>query len=259
MNQNAESLIARIPESASTARKAATLALNTAAEFARRRDEMRRSGTYTQSGVSQALRGALPDALKQIGLTRSTVEKMKREVNTKRAALLPTDADRSDLVGALDRQEARTFLRGLEPTERAVVLTKTTDLRLLQAAILAPPELTLGPNPDQEFISRVEARYAELTNPAAVAEATDIETTANELAAIVEVAQASLQQTSDLSAHQFAEEVRKCAGKIWLVGDAGREQVVELDADGRATYRQASPDEVAAGVRYANADEYMAA
>lgn len=259
MNQNALALITRIPERYPAARKAAESALNTAAEFSRRHDEMKRSGTYTQSGVAAAIRGSLPATLKQIGLARSSAEKMKRESQTKRAALRPVDLPKDNSVAAMNLAEIRAFYRTLPPAELTVLLMRTSDKRLLEAALLAPPELTLGVNPDRNIVEKIEARYAELVNPTAIADAAEIDQVADELTAIVDVALGSLRQTADLDQREFEREVQKSVGKVWLVGDAGRERVCEVAADGQATYRAPTPQELEAGVRYANLAEYLAA
>jgi hypothetical protein len=257
MNVNAATLIARIPESATSARQAAELALNTAAEFARQHEEIRRSGTHTAAGIKQALHGSLPASLKKIGFARSSAEKLRREAEGKRASLRPAPLDKGDLVGAIEHQEARTFLRNLQPNDRAALLVGTNDRRLLEAALLAPPELSLGTNPDQNLVSQIEASYGALVDPTAVADAAALDNVADELVAIVDVALGSLRQTAEMDQRVFDQEVKKSAGRIWLVGDAGREQVCEIDADGKASYRQPTADELAAGVKYGSLAEYL--
>lgn len=50
--------------------------------------------------------------------------------------------DPADLVGAVQRQEMRTYLRGLSDGERLKVLMENPDLRLVQAALEMPAALS---------------------------------------------------------------------------------------------------------------------
>jgi hypothetical protein len=261
MNPNHETLLARLPAHSKTAavRAAAQAALLAADRYAERRNEMKASGQYTEPGVNAALRDLLPATIRSLQTARAPITALKREVAAKRDSLRRADPDKTDLAGALERGEIRQLFRTLPPTERQGLAMSTNDIRLLEALVTAPPELSGFTGNQSELIDQVEARYIALKHPAETAELEALEELVAEAEALVAVARVGIRDTANMEPRLFEAEAKKIEAAVWLVGKPGEEQVCEPDANGQAIYRPATAVDIATGVRYASAAEYHAA
>jgi hypothetical protein len=261
MNKNHDVLLNRLPTHPRTAaiRASAEATLAVGERYAARRAEMAASGKFTESGVNTAMRDLLPVTLRSLQTAKSPIAVLKREIEAKRAALRPADPDPANLAGAIQQMEIRTFLRSLNPIDRDALLLSTNDIRLLAAAVSAPPELSGFSGNYHETIDRIEVHHIELEFPADVAELRAMEALAAEADAIATVARGTLRDVAKLEPQNFEAEAKKVEAAVWLIGPADKPQVCEVDANGTATYRAASDDEAASGVRYASIHEYHAA
>jgi hypothetical protein len=259
MNPNHHNLLARLPDHLRTpaVRSSLESALGIASRLTARRAEMAASSQYTQKGIDAAVRDLIPSQLRALQVAKSPLAKLKRDVASKREALRPADPDKSDLAGAIERGEIRNHFRSLNPGERHALLLTTTDLRLIEAAVTAPPELSGFTTSDSELVERIEARYIALRHPAEVAELEALDKLVAEAEAIIGVARSEIRTASAMEQRQFEREAAKIEAAVWIVGDPGREQVCEPGPDGTATYRPATPDEIAVGTRFASAAEYL--
>jgi hypothetical protein len=220
---------------------------------------MAQSGKFTESGLSAALRDLLPGTIRSLQTAKAPITALKREIKSKRDALRPADPDKTDLAGALERGEIRTHLRNLKPGEREALLMSTADIRLIEAAVTAPPELSGFAATNRDTIDKIEQRYVALRHPAEVAELESLDELVSSAEAITTVARNGLRQTAQLDAQTFEREAAKIEAAVWLVGSPGQEQVCEPGPDGTAIYRIATSDEVATGYHYANLADYQSA
>lgn len=255
-------LLERFPSHPKTAsiRKSVEAAHAVKDRYAAHRNEMAQSGQYTAAGIDAATCDLLPAQLRALQVAKAPITELKREIKSRREALRPTDPDKSDLAGAIERGEIRNHFRSLKPGDRHALLLTTTDLRLIEAAVTSPPELSgFTTSADSDLVEKVEARYIALKHPTEVAELEVLDELVASAEAITTVARNGLRQTAQLDAQTFEREAAKIEAAVWLVGDPGREQVCESGPDGTATYRPATPEDLALGVRYASAAEYLAA
>ncbi|WP_439925420.1 hypothetical protein [Nitrobacter sp. JJSN] len=262
MNPNLASLLARLDKFKSNPRHAAVRASAEAvatavAEFSKRSSGIAASRQYTEAGIKAAVRDLAAPALRAQHVATQPIRTLDRDIKAKRACLQPADPDKADLAGALERGEIRQHLRSLKPLEREALLMTTTDLRLVEAAVTAPPELSGFANGD--IIDKIEARYIELKHPAEVAEIEALTELLAEAEAIVAVARNEARNIAQMEPREFEAVAAKVEAAVWLVGKPGEERVCEPGPDGIADYRQPTPDELVTGQRFTSPAEYYAA
>lgn len=229
-------------------------------DFTAAKASLKSGDRLTARGVNDALNDALPGYAARLAAARKPIDALAAEAKTRRAAMKVKEPDPANLAGAIQQQEIRSWLRSLEPIERARVLTATDDLRILEAALSAPPNLS---GIDQgEIADRVEAKYLQIAHAAGLAEVAELERLAAEATAAALTARGELQRTSELDERSFTAKVGPAQSKAalpWCRRDGDRMLVVEIDDSGRASYRPATEWEAKAGVEYANLAEYNAA
>lgn len=97
------------------------------------------AGTLNELGLAQALRGELSrNIVPELRRIRKLAQERRAAVEAQRAALAQVKVDPADLVGALQRQEIRSYLRGLSDGERMRLLIENPDPRVSQAALEMP-------------------------------------------------------------------------------------------------------------------------
>ena len=254
--------------------KDAVIQAHTAAEaFAAKKAELASSGTLTPRGQHQALRDSLVhDYGKALARSRDPIRKAQREIKTRREALKVAAVDRTDVVGALDRQEIRSWLRTLDEGALVSLARTTSDKRILTAMIQAPPELSgLHKVKEAEYVAaEVERRYLEAQYPEELAALEDMQAVVDEGEAAIGVAQILMQSASELEDHQFEGLMRPIEQKIgapWLLKNTrglGADQVeiiqvVEVGADGKGSYRDATATDIANGVYYSDFNAFKTA
>jgi hypothetical protein len=288
-----QSLIDRLPKDhpLTPAMKAAMIAALTAGEqYAGYKIAIASDKRMTELGRHQALQDALTgNHGKAWARAKAPVVKARKEIKSRRSALVIKSVDPANLAAALERQEIRQWFRSLDLGVRQSVAVGTKDVRILEALVTAPPELSgiLGPKAAAE----IENRYIELTYPdelasieaadAVVKEAEEAVGIAyHELrivlgAVVAEVAEGersrnllsgrvmshellSVADDHESSKHRFDELMRPIEIiRPWLID--GRRQVCETGADGKPTYRKATEADLADGVEYENFEAYKRA
>jgi hypothetical protein len=263
ISHRTKTLIDRLPKDhpLTPSMKAAMIAAAAASEgFAGHKIALASDGRMTPRGQQDALRESLTQNHgKQWARANASVLKARKAIEAERAALVIKPVDKTDLAAALLDQEIRAWVRTLELGVRQSIVLATPDIRILQAVVSAPPELS-GFAGDAAFASKVEDRYIELTYPDKLA---SIEAN-NDVVSVAEagmhVQRNELRSTISVDMHvrDFDEMMRPIETiRPWLIDN--RTQVCEVGADGKPSYRKANESDVAFGVEYKNYDEYKAA
>jgi hypothetical protein len=259
-----KTLLDRLPDHPlSASMRTAMIAAAAASEgFAGHKIALESDGRMTPLGKSHALKEALTgNHGKAWARANASVLKARKEITARRDALVIKAVDKTDLAGALERQEIRQWFRSLDLGVRQPIALATKDRRVLEALVTAPPELSgiAGAS----AASEIEARYLELTYADELESISAADAVVAEAEAAMHVSRNELRSTIDVDMHpRDFDEIMKPVETIrpWIVGDSGIEQVVEVGADGKtATYRKATEADVAFGVRYKNLEEYKRA
>src|SRR5882762_10190791 len=145
VSSRTQSLIARLPNHplAASMRTAMIDALAAGEAFADHKATLARDGRMTELGKSQALRDALTGNFgKQWAKAKAPVAKARAEIASRRAALTVKPIDPANVAAALERQEIRAWIRSLDQGVRQSVVASSSDRRILESALSAPPELS---------------------------------------------------------------------------------------------------------------------
>jgi hypothetical protein len=213
----------------------------------------------TPLGQRQALKDALTQNHgKQWARANASVLKERKKITARRDALVIKAVDKTDIAGALERQEIRQWVRSLDLGVRQSVALATKDRRILEALVTAPPELSgiAGPKAAAE----IENRYLELTYGDELASIEAADAVVAEAEASMHIQRNELRSTLDVGMHAHDFDALMKPLEIirpWLMDDG--KQVCEIGADGRPTYRKATEADLADGVEYENYDAYQAA
>jgi hypothetical protein len=249
------------PKSA-TVRAAITNAFEASNKFASTKAELAKGGKLTPAGQIDAIRAALPGAAKLWAAAHSPIAKLAGEAQGRRAALKVRSPEATDLAGAIGAMEVRQFLRSQSPVDRMRVLTSTNDVRILEAALSAAPELSGLTANEASIAKQVEARYFQITSGTDVAELEELESLVDEAQAAIMVARGELRNVVGMDTREFDAVVGPAINSVraWLVknGDGKPPLVCEVDDAGAAHYHTASPFELETGTYYKNADEWRA-
>lgn len=95
----------------------------------------------TREGQRDALENAVRTHASAIARSRTIIQGARRDLAEQRESLRPGPADKQDTVGALRRQELRTWLRGLSIEGRADALSDPSP-ELVQAIVEQPAALS---------------------------------------------------------------------------------------------------------------------
>jgi hypothetical protein len=236
--------------------------------LAAKKAELQRSETLTSRGRQQALQDSLGKYGRDLARAAAPIAKMRKDVEARRGALVFKIADPTNEVAAGDRREIRAWLRSLDINARQAMLATTSDRRILEAAIAAPPELSGLSGNLASLAESVETRCLEMIHGPEIAAIKSDEAVIEEGEAGLGVARVLFQGTTELNDRDFAAvmaPVERGAGRPWLLKGTkidGTEyvQVIEVAADGKsATYRPASESDLANGVFYKSNEEFFAA
>lgn len=229
-------------------------------DFTAAKVTLKSNDRLTARGVADTLQDALAGYAARLQAARKPIDALAVEAKTRRAAMKVKEPDPANLAGVIHRQEIRAWLRSLEPIERVRVLTATSDLRVLEAALSAPPELS---GIEQvEIADRVEAKYQQLAHAAELAEVAELDRLVAEATAAALTARGELQRTAEMDDRTFTAKVGPAESKAalpWIKKDNDRVLVVEIGDNGSASYRPATEREARAGIEYANLAEYNTA
>jgi hypothetical protein len=255
-----KTLLDRVPDHplAPSMRTAMIAALAASEQFSGHKIALASDGRMTALGQRQALTDALTGKYgKALARAKAPVVKARKEIEAERAALVIKPVDPANVAAALERQEIRAWVRTLDLGVRQSVVLATTDRRILEAVVSAPPELS-GFAGDAALASKIEDRYIELTYPDKLASIEAKNDVVSEAEASMHIARNELRSVIDLHSHDFDELMRPVETlRPWLMDDD--RQVCEVGADGKPNYRPANETDLAHGVRYENFDAYKAA
>ena len=243
--------------SANALRKAAENCLAVSERFARERDLIAQNGHLTQEGVraqlTEALRRTydrdLRDARKPFDAAAAKLKSMREQVK-------PAQVDRTDVVAALERQEIRAFVRGLNVQERTKLLTPGSDPRVLDAVLDAPAALSGVPEP---YFAQVKAWREEQLHGPLLKEIADLDSLLSESQNAAVIARGDLMNTMQIDQRGFDRimlPIENKADAPWLKkeGDA-----VVVVVPGQATYQPATADEMRDGVFFESAEAFFKA
>jgi hypothetical protein len=256
-----QTLIDRVPKNhplSSSMTAAMTAALAAAEQFAGHKIALASDGRSTPRGQREKLQEALTGTHgKAWARAKASVVKARKEIEAERSSLVIKPVDPANFAAALERQEIRAWVRTLELGVRQSIVLATRDVRILEAVVSAPPELS-GFAGDAALASKIEDRYIELTYPDKLAAIEAKNDVVSEAEAAVGIAYNELRQVLDVHPHDFSELMRPIETiRPWLIDDD--KQVCETGSDGKPIYRKATDEDRAFGVRYKDFNEYKAA
>jgi hypothetical protein len=210
-------------------------------------------------GRDKARRAKLKAAVRDNRDLRAPVKELVAKSDAIDKAVQMPPYDRTDVVGALHRQESRVILRTVDAGQRALLslIPEFAD------ALLERPPIVSGFGPNETFI--VEAarkeRLAGLYGPE-LAEKEELDKTIAEANGIFDLALVDLKLHSGMDDRAFTEFVtpimtRRNAPWIMQSGDS----VVRVRPEKRGTselHQPATPDEIRDGKFYKSESEYLA-
>ena len=255
---NIEQITARIANP--SLQTVAIKSTNVAAAFAAKVNAINADKALTTVGKSAAINAALPAAIRDLAREGRELHAEKSKVAARRAAIAVQPLAKDDIVGFLADSEYRALFRTMDRAERVRLLLETKDAGLLAAALRAAPELSgIGAN-EEQFAKQIESHYFEMTAGPALAEIADMEAELAEADAFYRTARYRLQSLADMDERNFARiagPIEKQTNAPWIKRDGARVMCVEVDTDGKASYREATNDEVANGVEYKDFEAYQ--
>lgn len=134
------------------------------------REEKRRLSAdkrYSPVGVASEIRNyAKAVTIPVLDSNNKRLEGFAKMINERHASLAVPKPDPANLVQALVRQEARTFMRGLTKGDLLGLMLRSPDLVVIQAALEAPAFL-VNAHFDQELRTKVEQAYMAAAHPEA--------------------------------------------------------------------------------------------
>lgn len=160
------------------------------------RDEAAQDKNLSPLGIGAKVRdraaGALVPGLRH---AQGVVERARSDLASKRAALSMPPIDRTDVIAADHRREARALLRSLPELDRTGLLMSNPD-PLLVAAALEAPDILSGINP--RLRAGIGKAYAATHHAKELTELDDREEAIAATASMVEIAKAELRKASGL-------------------------------------------------------------
>src|SRR5262245_33508491 len=120
-------------------------AIDTASKVSARRNELKGTGKYTDSGVAEQLVPAALEAMKPLRKAQNAIARVKAELAERRGRLKLTQPDQTNIVAALERQEIRTWLRSLDQAQRDKLFLgggERVTHAIAEAVRTAPPALS---------------------------------------------------------------------------------------------------------------------
>jgi len=229
-----QSLLNRLPKDhplAPSMRDAMIAAAAASEGFSGYKIALATDGRSTPRGQREKLQEALTQNHgKALARAKAPVAKARKEIKSRRDALVIKAVDPANIAAALERQEIRQWFRSLDIGVRQSVALGSKDRRILEALVTAPPELSgiAGAS----AASEIENRYIELTYPDELAAIEAMDAVVAEAEAAMHVARNDMRSTVDMHQHDF-DELMKPIEIIqpWLMDDG--KQVCEIGTDGR--------------------------
>jgi hypothetical protein len=234
--------------------------------IAAKKSELARSGTHTAQGQVQELTKVLPGTLIDLLRARAPIEKAYSDNRARRAAIQIKSPDPNNFAAAIERWALQDYLSSLDPGQREALALTTTDRRILEAIVFAPPELSGFVGNLAPAFKKVEARYLEVTHSAELKSIAAAEAVMAEASAAAQIVRDQIQQTVGMNDREFAavmEPIERKVGAPWLVkikGGSGEILRVRPEKCGTAEFQTpATPEEIRDGVFYESDAAYQAA
>ncbi len=216
------------------------------------RAQLEKSGNFTEIGRAAALKEALgKQYAPQLRKIQAPIAAAQAAVEQRRAALSLPIPDKTDLAGVLDRQEIRAHLRSLSLAQRTALVFESKDLRISDAVISAPPELSGIPADRFALLHRAALDRIHGPEMKSIAEA---EAIVSEARAAIQVAKNDMRQETGLDEKIFGEVMGNVKqGAPWLVRQA---DIVLTVQPGKMVYQESTAEELATGKFYASMEDY---
>jgi hypothetical protein len=235
-------------------------ALETVDKVEERTRTTKASGKFTADGVVQDVRGYITsDLVGPLRRARNVVDRAKTDVAERRAKLKLDGPDKTDIAGAVRRQEIRQRLRDMKPDDQAMYFAKMGNRvadEIAQAIVEMPPEFSGVP----------ASRHTLLVDRAMTSKFGDEIASLEQMEEAIDIAESTIDasrfelmvEAKMFNRQQFDEMVAPMEAKFtapWLRRDgAGNVNVVDLE---RKVTRRATPEEADSGVFYNNYDDYL--
>jgi hypothetical protein len=237
-------------------------ALDTVDSIEERKANSAKSGKFTADGLTDdALQFALNNAVPTFKRGRDAIKAAKAEAKARREALQLQKPDKSDVAGAILRAQICDRLAAMSAKDRDAFINSNIeklDPVTAEAILTAPAWLSGVSNSHRQLLTdrALQAQHGE-----AVAELQELERAIEVATSAVEIGRDEVRIEAGVhDPHKFdqlAAPIEAKQSAPWLRrkrnGDAEEIRVVDID---QGVERSATPEEIASGVFYENADEY---
>ncbi|MEY9780350.1 hypothetical protein [Sinorhizobium fredii] len=133
--------------------------------------DLKAKETLSQKGLDEAMREFVSkEIVPELARSRGKLEASIEAVDAKRQALTIPKPDKSDIAGALLRQELRTHLRSLSQGQRAALLLQNPDPDTIAAVFEAPNHLS---GIDDKLRTELESAIVAASHPQKLAQIQD--------------------------------------------------------------------------------------
>lgn len=167
-------------------------ALRIAESLPRVREDAGRSGELSRKGIAARVREAAARDVRALKGAREEADRVRALLLRERAGLGLPAVDRKDAAGAIERMEARAFLRSLELGERVKLAME--DRWFAEAALSAPPALS---GFDAKTLDTLRTRMVEAASPDAVAAIEEMEEALSLADAALSLAESVIAEEAD--------------------------------------------------------------
>ncbi|MGX1256628.1 hypothetical protein [Sinorhizobium fredii] len=138
-------------------------AFEIAGKITKKRNELNAKGNLSAKGLDEAMREFVAkECIPDLARSRCKLEASADAVTAKRQALTIPRPDKSDVAGALLRQELRAHLRSMAPGDRAALLMRNPDPATIAAVFEAPNHLS---GIDDQLRTKLEADIVAASHP----------------------------------------------------------------------------------------------
>lgn len=155
----------------------------------------------TPVGRRNHLRGwAQGEGLAPLKAGVAALSAIESELNDRRAKMKPPEVDRTDVVGALLRQEIRGWLRSMPIAQRTGLLNAPDISPSIAQAITEAPRELSDVSPEQH--ARLSERAALIANPDIAREIDELEEASEAVASAIRAAKMGLKESAGLLEHE---------------------------------------------------------
>jgi hypothetical protein len=235
--------------------------LETSESFAAKAAAVRTDSHLSVDGRNARTSKLVLSTLRDLRDLAATVDAKRDRLAEIVAKIRPTAFDRTDVSGALLRQEMRAAVRNMGLAERAAILMGDKADPMFVDAVLEAPALLSGIDP-QMFETIREQRLESLFSSESL-QAESLSTEIEESDAIFQLARQDIAAASGLQPYEFTKlvaEVDSRLDAVWLKRERhenGAEIVIVLEPKSAKT-RLAQPDDLRDGKFYDNYAAYQA-